>query len=307
VAPKKERGYTKDLLILPFDHRASFQEKMFGITGTPTAEQTMLIASYKMMIFEGFEKAVKAGLPKEKMAILVDEQFGTDVIAAAKQKGVAVCICVEKSGQDEFDFEYGKDYGAHIEKFAPDFVKVLVRHNPEGNAESNRRQVAKLVELSQYLDRTNRRYLFELLVPATAKQLEKCKGDKATYDIEMRPRLMVQAIQELQKAGVEADVWKLEGLDRKSDCEMVCEATRAGGRKNVGCIVLGRGENEAKVREWLKVGANVSGVIGFAVGRTVFWEPLKNFKEKKFTKEQAVEQIAKNYGGFCKLWLEARG
>lgn len=305
AANAKERGYKKQLLVLPFDHRTSFQEKLFGIKGVPSAEQTNLIASYKTMIFEGFEKAVRTGLPKEIMGILVDEQFGTEVIQRAKAAGFTVCVAAEKSGQDEFDFEY-PDYSAHIEKYQPDLVKVLVRYNPEGDPQLNQRQASKLVELSQYLDRTNRKFMFELLVPATAAQLEKCQGDKALYDRELRPSLMVRAIQELQKAGVEADVWKLEGLDRKEDFEKVCVVARAGGRENVGCIVLGRGENEAKVREWLKVGANVLGVIGFAVGRTVFWEPLKSFKENKATKEQATDQIAKTYGSLCKLWLEAR-
>jgi len=301
----KERGYTKELLVLPFDHRSSFQEKLFGVHGTPSAEETKQIASFKNIIFEGFEKAVLSGLPREKMGILVDEQFGTDVINQAHKKGFTLCICVEKSGQDEFDFEY-PDYQAHIEKTKPDLVKVLVRYNSEGEAELNKRQARKLSELSQYLERTGRKFMFELLVPATPQQLEKCKGDKALFDVEIRPSLMVRAIQELQLAGVEPDVWKLEGLNRKSDCEKVCSAARAGGRTHVGCIVLGRGENEAKVREWLQVGANVRGVIGFAVGRTVFWEPLKAHKEGKITKEQAVDQISKNYRSFCKLWLDAR-
>ncbi|MBI4402959.1 MAG: DUF2090 domain-containing protein, partial [Deltaproteobacteria bacterium] len=132
-----------------------------------------------------------------------------------------------------------------------------------------------------------------------------CKGDKKVYDVEMRPRLMCSAIEELRKAGVEPDVWKLEGLDRKEDCAKVCQTAKADGRDKVGCIVLGRGESDAKVREWLKVGKNVPGVIGFAVGRTVFWEPLKGFQEGKLSREQAIDQIAKNYTGFCKLWLEA--
>lgn len=302
---KKERGYRKELLVLPFDHRASFQEKMFGIKGTPTAEQTKEISSYKTMIFEGFEKAVKTGLPKEKMGILVDEQFGTEVLKRAKAAGFTTCVAAEKSGQDEFDFEY-QDYAGHIESVNPDLVKVLVRYNPEGDKTLNARQATKLAELSQYLDRTNRKYMFELLVPATKEQLDKCKGDKALYDVELRPALMVRAIEELQNKGVEADVWKLEGLDRKEDFEKVCAVARRDGRNDVGCIVLGRGENENKVREWLKVGANVQGVIGFAVGRTVFWEPLKNFKEGKATRDQATDQMAKTYGNLCKLWLEAR-
>jgi 5-dehydro-2-deoxygluconokinase len=148
--------------------------------------------------------------------------------------------------------------------------------------------------------------MFELLVPATTKQLETCKGDKKLFDVEMRPALMARAIRELQDAGIEADIWKLEGLDRKEDFERVVVAARRDGRDKVACIVLGRGENEQKVREWLKVAANVKGVIGFAVGRTVFWEPLKAFKEKRATREQAIEQMATTYGGLCKLWLEAR-
>jgi myo-inositol catabolism protein IolC len=306
MSPRKERGYTKELLVLPFDHRASFQEKLFGIFGPPTAEQRTLVASYKWMIFEGFEKAVKSGLPKELMGILSDEQFGSEVLLAAKQHGFTTCLCVEKSGQDEFDFEYGRDFGAHIDKYDPTFVKVLVRYNPEGDPALNDRQAARLVELSEYLDRTDRKFMFELLVPATKGQLEKCNGDKHTYDVELRPALMVRAIQELQEAGVEADMWKLEGLDRTEDFQKVVETARSGGRTHVGCILLGRGENEAKVRHWLTVGAKVPGVIGFAVGRTVFWEPLKGFKEGKLTRDQAIDQMSKTYAGLCHLWLDIR-
>lgn len=302
---RKERGYKKQLLVLPFDHRASFQEKMFGIKGTANPEQTKEIASYKDIIFEGFEKAVKSGLPRDIMGVLVDEQFGENVIKRAKSAGFTVCVCVEKSGQDEFDFEY-PNYQEHIEKYQPDIIKVLVRYNPEGDRQLNERQATKLAELSRYLDKTNKKYMFELLVPATQEQLDRCGGDKAAYDLNVRPALMVKAIEELQNQGIEADIWKLEGLDKREDFERVCAAARQGGRTNVGCIVLGRGENEAKVREWLKVGANVAGVIGFAVGRTVFWEPLKLYREKKCTREEASQRMATTYGNLCKLWLEER-
>lgn len=302
---KKTRGYTKELLVLPFDHRASFQEKMFGIKGKCTPEQTALVSSYKTMIYEGFEQAVATGLPTEKMGILVDEQFGQEVIARAKKGGRTLAICVEKSGQDEFDFEY-PDWKEHIKTVSPNIVKVLVRYNPDGDKALNAKQAEKLATLGRFLDEVNIAYMFELLVPATPAQLDKVQGDKKMYDLEVRPALMVRAIGELQKAGVEADIWKLEGVDRKEDFVKVCEAARAGGRDTVGCIVLGRGENEQKVREWLTVGANVPGVIGFAVGRTVFWEPLKAYKEQRCTRTEAVAQIAKTYSSLCHLWLDIR-
>ena len=300
-----KHGYTKELLVLPFDHRASFQQKMFGIMGTPTPEQTKLIASYKTLIYEGFCKAVARGLPKDKMSVLVDEQFGYEVIERAKKDGVTLCICVEKSGQDEFDFEYA-NWREHIETVNPQIVKVLVRYNPDSDKELNMRQAARLAALSHFLEATNRKYMFELLVPATDEQLEKCKGDKKIYDLEMRPKLMVQSIKELQQAGIECDIWKLEGLDRESDFKAVCEAATAGGRDEVACILLGRGENEQKVRDWLTVGAKVKGVVGFAVGRTVFWEPLKGFRENKLTRDQASEKIADTYTSLCKLWMDIR-
>lgn len=300
------KGYTQELLVLPFDHRNSFQEKMFGIYGTPNAEQTALVASYKMMIFEAFEKALAKGLPKKFMGVLVDEQFGTEVLKKANALGITTCVCAEKSGQDEFDFEYGNAYQAHIEKVNPSILKVLVRYNPESEKELNDRQAKRLAELGQYLERTNRKYMFELLVPATAEQLAKCNQDKKVYDLEMRPGLMISAMKELQGAGVEPDIWKLEGLDRREDFEKVCETAQRNGRTQVGCIVLGRGENAEKVKHWLEVGANVKGVIGFAVGRTVFWEPLKAFRENKISRDEAVQRICDVYSEFCQLWLKAR-
>jgi len=163
-----------------------------------------------------------------------------------------------------------------------------------------------LKRLSEFLAAKNHsRFMFELLVPAEKTQLEKLNGDKATYDRELRPRLMVEAIHELQDAGVEPDLWKVEGLDRREDCERVVAAARAGGRDRVGCIILGRGEDERKVRQWLGIAAEVPGFIGFAVGRTVFWDPLVAWRSKKATREQTVAAIATRYREFVGLFEQA--
>jgi len=88
---------------------------------------------------------------------------------------------------------------------------VLVRYNSEGDRELNRRQAARLNGLSDYLHSAMHRSLlmFELLVPAEKAQLDRVNGEKKKYDLELRPRLMVRAIHELQDAGVEPDVWKV--------------------------------------------------------------------------------------------------
>jgi 5-dehydro-2-deoxygluconokinase len=298
-------GYDRPLYILPFDHRGSFQTKMFGWKGTLTPEQTAEVADTKQVVYEGFKKAL-AGVPKDKAGILVDEQFGAAILRDAKKNGDITCCPAEKSGQDEFDFEYGEDFARHIEAMDPTFCKVLVRYNPEGDADLNRTQAARLKRLSDYLHSHNRLFMFELLVPAEKAQLDRLGGDKKKYDLEVRPGLMVQTIQQLQGAGVEADVWKIEGLDRQEDCKKVVAAAHRGGREKVGCIILGRGEDDKKVREWLATAAHVPGFIGFAVGRTTFWDPLVDWRGKKITREAAATEIARRYREWVDIFEKAR-
>jgi myo-inositol catabolism protein IolC len=303
----KSLGYDQPLYILPFDHRGSFATKMFGWHGDLTPTQTAEIASAKQVIYDGFKAAVAAGVPKEKAGILVDEQFGAAILHDASANGFATACPAEKSGQDEFDFEFGTDFARHIELFHPTFCKVLVRYNPEGDPVLNQRQSARLKQLSDYLHgQSQSRFMFELLVPAEKAQLDHLNGDKQAYDLELRPRLMVQTIEQLQDAGVEPDVWKIEGLDRREDCAAIVTAAHRQGRHNVGCIILGRGENDNKVRAWLTTAAGVKGFIGFAVGRTDFWEPLENFRAKKITRTDAVAEIARRYREFVGIFEKAR-
>jgi myo-inositol catabolism protein IolC len=297
-------GFDKPLYVLPFDHRGSFQKKMFGWDGELSSQQTSEIAAAKRVIYDAFRAAVHAGVPKDKAGILVDEQFGDAILRDASAEGYSTACPAEKSGQDEFDFEYGEDFAKHIEAFQPTFCKVLVRYNPEGDQSLNRRQSSRLKRLSDYLHsgKSRSRFMFELLVPAEKAQLDKLKGDKKAYDLELRPRLMAQTIEQLQDAQVEPDVWKIEGLDRHEDCERIVAAARQGGRNHVGCIILGRGEDDRKVREWLTIASAVPGFIGFAVGRTSFWDPLVDWRGKKITRDAAVAEIARRYQQFVEIF-----
>jgi myo-inositol catabolism protein IolC len=294
-------GYSGDLYILAFDHRGSFQKKMFGIQGDPTAEQTETITDAKRVIFEGFLTALGEGAPRDAGGLLVDEQFGADVAKEAHKEGLLLAMPVEKSGQDEFDFDHGDDFGAHIEEFDPAFSKVLVRYNPEGDQEMkdmNRRQSERLKRLSDWLHDNDRKFLFELLVPATDEQMEQAGGDSDRYDQELRPKLMLAAIRELLAQGIEPDIWKIEGLDKREDCEAISELVRSDGRSGVVCVVLGRGANDAAVEHWLRQGAGVPGYVGFAIGRTIWWDALKGYLAGDLSREDAAAQVSANYRRF---------
>jgi myo-inositol catabolism protein IolC len=296
-------GYAGKLYILAFDHRGSFQKKMFGIQRDPTPEETERIADAKRLIFEGMLVAVREGAEAGATGVLVDEQFGSNIPEQAREHGLKLAMPVEKSGQDDFDFEYGDDFAAHIEKFNPDFSKVLVRYNPDGDADMNKDQLARLKRLADWLHETDRKFLFELLVPATDEQLASVGGDSDRYDAELRPELMRRAIADAQDFGVEVDVWKIEGVDEQSDAAMLAEQARSGpGRQGVTCVLLGRGASTEKVEQWLQVASPVEGFIGFAIGRSIWWDALSAFLNDGLDRETAAEQIAKNYLHFINVY-----
>jgi|SRR3989344_405731 len=298
-------GYTDDLLVLPFDHRGSLLKKLFGVEGRkPTAQEAAEYASLKEMVYEGFLESVKMGVPKDRAAVLVDEEFGAKILKDAKSKGFMTAMPNERSGQDEFDFEHA-DFQKHIKNIDPTIVKVLVRYNPEADGEANERQLVRLKKICDFAHEINKKFMFELLVPATEQQLQSVNGNKSKYDFELRPKLMVGAMEEIQNAGVEPDIWKLEGVERIEDSKNLVKQAKMDGRE-AGIITLGRGEDPEKVKEWLKVGAKVNGIIGFAVGRTVFWEPMKLLHEKKISRKEASMQVATNYKMLVDLWNRER-
>ncbi len=300
-------GYDGSLYILAFDHRGSFQKNMFGIQGDADAEQTETIADTKRLIFEGMTQAVTRGAHPDSTGVLVDEQFGSDVPARARDAGLRLAMPVEKSGQNEFDFQYGDDdFPAHIEKYNPDFAKVLVRYNVGDDAEMNERQLERLKRLADWLHEHDRKFLFELLVPATEEQLASVDGSADRYDAELRPELMRESIEAIQNYGIEVDIWKIEGLDAQSDADMLARQARSGaGREGVTCVLLGRGASTEKVEQWLQAAAPVTGFIGFAIGRSIWWDALRGYLDKTLTRDQAVTQVADNYLHFVKVYEDA--
>jgi myo-inositol catabolism protein IolC len=293
------------LYILSFDHRGSFKKGLMGITGESSSEERERISELKTLIYDGFTRAIADGAPRDSCGVLVDEEFGADIACSARREGFRLAMPVERSGQDEFDFEFDEQFAEHIEAFDPDFAKVLVRYNPDGDGQLNRRQAKRLARLSDWLHAHDRKFLFELLVPGTAAQLAQVAGDKDVYDRDLRPALVVRTLAELQDAGVEPDIWKIEGLEAREDCERVVDQAQAGGRKDVRCVVLGRGADLGRVAHWLKVAAPVSGYVGLAIGRTIWLEALSEHQAGRLEREAAITQVAANYRQMIDVYADA--
>jgi myo-inositol catabolism protein IolC len=283
------------VFLLAFDHRRPHLSTLFGIDGEPTPEETERIIDAKSVIFDGFATALEQGVPADEAGILVDEQFGADVARKALANGWTCAMPVERSGLRHFDFEYGDDFAAHIEEFDPTLSKTLVRYNSAGDAADNATSIAGLQRLSGWLHAHDKSLLLELVVPAEPAQLESVGGDPGRYETELRPGLMRRAIADFQAAGIEADLWKVEGVDRREDCEMIAAQARAGGRDHVSCVVLGQGANTDRVEHWLRTAASVPGYLGFAIGRTLWWDQIKGYLEGSRSRKDAADQIAASY------------
>ncbi len=289
--------------MLAFDHRRSIRG-LFGIEGEPGARESTRIADAKRLIFDGLIEATTT-LETGTAGLLVDEQFGGPVLDLARDRPVVSAVACERSGQAEFQFEYGDDFGAHIERYDPELVKALVRFNPDGDRELNRRQIERLRRLGDWLRQRERPLLFELLVPPEPGQLRSVGEDRERFDAELRPELVRRAVVELQDAGIEPAVWKVEGIEDRPGCELVAAACRRDGRDGVGCLILGRGADEAKVEHWLRVAAPVAGFEGFAVGRTIWWDAIASHLSGELDCEGTVTAIAERYLHFVDVYLTA--
>ena len=297
------KGYSQDLYILAFDHRGTITKGLLGVEGRePTQDEANKVSEMKQIIFDGFLKANEYGITGGDPAILVDETFGLEVQQKAKEMNIKFAAPVEKSGQKVFDFEYGDQFGEKINEVGADFVKILVRWNPDDEEEIRETQGNRIKELSDWLTENDKKFLLEFLVPATEEQLASVENDQARYDSEIRPKLAVKVVEEMRERGADPDIWKIEGLDTPEDCEKVAHAIRTGDREDVIAVVLGRGASDEKVNEWLRAGSTVEGYKGFAIGRSIFWDALKSFHEGEKSREEAVEEIAQSYLGFLSVY-----
>ncbi len=297
-----------ELFILAMDHRDSLEHDVYGFGDELTPEQTALISRHKSLVFDGLLRAIEGGADAASAGVLVDERFGADVARAARAHGVDLAMPIERSGQKLFTLEYGTldddDWLDHVVEFDPDQVKVLVRDNPDDDPDGRRRQFHALAEVSWALAAAGRTFLVELLVPATEAQLAAVAGDVRRYDAEVRPGLTVRVMTEFQEHRVEPTIWKIEGLETAEAARAVVAAAQQGGRDEVRCIVLGRDAPAERLDHWLKVAAPVPGFIGFAIGRSIWEDPLRDHLAGAH-EEQLVAAVAERYAHYASVYAGA--
>ncbi|MDD3919014.1 MAG: DUF2090 domain-containing protein [Candidatus Pacebacteria bacterium] len=270
------------LFILPFDHRSSFL-KILEKPNKKTVEEL------KNIIFTGFLKVYETYKTKKDLAILVDEKYGSKIIKFAKENKIQLCLPIEKSGKEILELEY-KDL-KEIKKIDPDYIKVLIRYNPL-NIEINEKQDIVLKKINTFCEKNNYKLILELLVPPTEDDLKLTTN----YDKYLRLNRTCQAIQEIQET-IKVDIWKLEGFNEKGWKEI-----NKIIKNKSQIIFLGRGESKEKVRKWLMESKKIKNIIGFAIGRTIFIDPIKEYAEKKIDENKASDEVAKRFKYYIDLF-----
>jgi myo-inositol catabolism protein IolC len=295
------------LFILAMDQRDSIEQKLYELESAPTPEQSASIAANKLLVYRGLLDAVPAMQEGARPGFLVDEQYGgSPAVLAASDSRVSLAMPIEASGQEWFDFAYGHDWRTHAEFFGAEHPKVLIRDNPGLDEQHRADQARKVATISAWAKHAGLEFIVELLVPAGDDDLAEVGGDTDRYDREIRPELTVRAIEYLQDHGVEPSIWKIEGLAQREDAERVAAAARRDGR-DARCIVLGRHAPQEQLDEWLRVAAPVEGFIGFAIGRSIWWDALEGRLAERLDEATARKQVADNYTHFAQTYLAARG
>ena len=295
------------LLILAMDHRASFGKSLFDVQDDqPDAGQLAAMQAAKQLIYAGLGRTL-GRLPGGRAGVLVDERYGQPVADAAHSDGVVLAVPVERSGRDWFELEWGQDWIARVSASRPDFAKVLIRDNPAFPRARREQQLRKLREVGDALRTLGIPLLYELLVPATGDQLAAAGGSTDAYDRDLRPGLVIQVIADNQAAGVEPAIWKVEGLETADAARAVVTQIRAAGRDAVCAIVLGRDAPAARLEHWLAVAGPVVGFAGFAIGRSIWEDPVASHNNGRASEDEAVGQIAERYLNFARRYCAVSG
>ncbi len=294
------------LFILAMDHRESFGRTLFDVKDDqPDAAERAAMTQAKQLIYQGLQVA----LPKVtsgRIGVLVDERYGHGVIDAVRASGTPMVLAVpiEASGHDWFTLEWGDQWLRHVETVRPDYAKVLIRDNPDFDQAQRAGQFDRLAQVSARLREAGVPLLYELLVPATSAQLGQAGQDAAVYDREIRPGLVTAVIADNYARGIEPALWKVEGLETVEAARQVAAQAKAGGH-TADLIVLGRDSPADRLDHWLEVASQVDEFVGFAIGRSIWEDAVRDFEASDRGDDaasRARDQVAERYLGFIAHW-----
>lgn len=272
--------------ILPFDHRSGLAREIMHTTYPFSPADRARAQELKDIIYEAFLKVSETSRPTDTLGILVDEETGSRVLHDAHRRGILNILTLESSGEPALRLQYGEQSSQRIRMLGSSLGKVLLRF--EKKPEKNDRQLATLQSLHAQLTRAGQRVLIELLSSGTE---------------ETREDFLVHTIGIANDMGIIPEFWKVESLPTQEAWQRLRKVVHSSS----GILLLGRGEDRTHVEQAVKIAASSTcngkkSVDGFAIGRTLFADALREVVEGKKKRAEAVHAIADTFQAFITLW-----
>jgi myo-inositol catabolism protein IolC len=266
--------------ILPFDHRNGLARDVMNTTYPFSEADAKTAHELKKMVFEAILKVKDTYQGSGALGCLFDEETALEVILEAKKVGLPVTVSMEKSGTKTLELIHGDKFGERLNELRPTFGKILVHYHPD-KAEESAAQLKIIKQASDFCATNGAPLMLEVL-------LDK-QGAHSPTD-------MLRVFADVYSAGIQIGIWKIEGFDKAEDWKAIAPEAKAP------MIILGRGQNVRAVETWIEAAAKSGVVDGFAIGRTIFQDPLSAYVQGTLSRADAIEQVANNYQHFIQLW-----
>ena len=275
---------TDRVYMLAADHRWQWEEWCDARSMPRTR-----IAEVKRLAYDGFLLARdRSAAVRECGALLIDEQYASPVITEALKAGVNVGTPAEKAGS--FPLAWCEPFSRAL---TGAFVKVLVRHRPDDDREIRDGQWAKLKALQTWCHGAGKPLVIEVLVARRQEPEEE-------FEASGRPAMLAAFIGEAYRRALVPDFWKIEGTPSKEGARIIDAAIAADSWCRQ--IILGKAADLDTIHRWFAAAAGSPTAVGFAIGRSVFWEPSEAFLSGTRTAGQAAADICANYLRLVDAW-----
>ena len=252
------------------------------------------IAEVKRLARDGFLLArERSAAARDFGALLIDEQYSSAVIADLLNAGVTVGTPAEKAGAVPLAWA-AEPFSAAL---TGAFVKVLARYRGDDDDAVVAEQWTKLEQLQAWCRAAKKPLVLEVLV---ARRRE----PEAEFEASGRPAMLAAFIAGAYRRGLTPEFWKIEGTASAEGARTIDAAIAA----NPTCrqIILGKAADLSTIARWFAACAGSATASGFAIGRSVFWEPSAAFLTGKMTADAAADAIARTYLTLVEAWDRSR-
>jgi 5-dehydro-2-deoxygluconokinase len=284
-----QKLHSNRVYMLAADHRWQWEE-FCDARSLPRQR----IPDVKRLAYDAFLLArQRSAAVRDFGALLIDAQYSAGVIAEALKDGVSIGTPAERAGA--IPLAWATDPFAAA--LTGTFVKVLARYRTDDDPGVLAEQWAKLEALQAWCRGAGKPLVLEVLVARKQEPEE-------SFEAAGRPAMLAAFIADAYRRGLTPAFWKIEGTLAPQGAQTIDAAIAA--HRSCRQIILGKAAELSTIDRWFAACAASTTASGFAIGRSVFWEPSVAYLTGAKTADQAAALICDNYLHLVGAWDRSR-